>query len=271
MTLPANPQKPVKMSALARLSGVPAATIKHYLREGLLPQPELKTGRNMAFYDPALAGRIRQIKTLQREHFLPLRVIKSVLSDGPSARDDVHARAAIAQTLASMASSETRTRAELLGAGAKPDDLAFFEAVGLISGAKVGDDVVYGGEDLALLRVLADSRRAGITPEMLPPEIVAPYVRAIQELVKVELEMFRLGVVPRAGDRLGEVTEAATRLSERLVVLVRRKMLLPMLQALVEAELVDGARRGPSAPSRRARGARPSKPPVRRTERKTSR
>ncbi len=73
--------RPVKMSALARLSGVPAATIKHYLREGLLPQPGVRTGRNMAFYDASLAERIKQIKELQREHFLPLSVIRERLAD----------------------------------------------------------------------------------------------------------------------------------------------------------------------------------------------
>ena len=37
----------LKMSGLVEASGVPAPTIKHYLREGLLPEP-VKTSRNMA-------------------------------------------------------------------------------------------------------------------------------------------------------------------------------------------------------------------------------
>lgn len=100
----------VKMSTLARLSGVPAATIKHYLREGLLPQAALKTGRNMAFYDPGLSDRIRRIKTLQREQFLPLRVIKSVLDGKPSAEDDAEAAHAIERALASMAPHDAHAR-----------------------------------------------------------------------------------------------------------------------------------------------------------------
>ena len=37
----------LKMSELAEQSGVSAGTIKHYLREGLLPEP-VRTSRNMA-------------------------------------------------------------------------------------------------------------------------------------------------------------------------------------------------------------------------------
>jgi len=39
----------LKMSELAQRSGVSTGTIKHYLREGLLPEP-VKTSRNMSYY-----------------------------------------------------------------------------------------------------------------------------------------------------------------------------------------------------------------------------
>jgi DNA-binding transcriptional MerR regulator len=43
----------LKMSELAERSGVSAATIKHYLREGLLGHDEIvRTSRNMAYYPP---------------------------------------------------------------------------------------------------------------------------------------------------------------------------------------------------------------------------
>ena len=72
----------LRMGELARASGVSAATIKHYLREGLLPEP-MKTSRNMA-YDPAdFVERIRMIKQLQEERYMPLRVIKDLLEEDP--------------------------------------------------------------------------------------------------------------------------------------------------------------------------------------------
>ena len=76
------PKELVKMSELSRRSGVPAPTIKHYIREGLLPEPAVRTSPNMAYYDAGLVNRIKTIKELQRSRFLPLKVIKDIL-DGP--------------------------------------------------------------------------------------------------------------------------------------------------------------------------------------------
>jgi DNA-binding transcriptional MerR regulator len=75
----------LKMSELSEASGVSAATIKHYLREGLLPEP-MRTSRNMAYYPPDFVDRIRLIKRLQEERFMPLRLIKGVLDDAERPR-----------------------------------------------------------------------------------------------------------------------------------------------------------------------------------------
>ena len=68
----------LKMSELAERSGVSAGTIKHYLREGLLGEGDdiVRTSRNMAYYPPEYVERIKLIKRLQEDRFMPLRVIK---------------------------------------------------------------------------------------------------------------------------------------------------------------------------------------------------
>src|ERR671936_1902303 len=80
----------LRMGELAEASGVSPATIKHYLREGLLPEPH-KTSRNMAYYPPEFADRIRLIKQLQEERFMPLRVIKELLDSGDGDPDRLRA------------------------------------------------------------------------------------------------------------------------------------------------------------------------------------
>ena len=75
-------QEMLRMGELAEASGVSAATIKHYLREGLLPEP-VKTSRNMAYYPAEFVERIRLIKQLQEERYMPLRVIKDLLEEDP--------------------------------------------------------------------------------------------------------------------------------------------------------------------------------------------
>jgi DNA-binding transcriptional MerR regulator len=73
----------LKMSELAEASGVSAGTVKHYLREGLLPEP-VRTSRNMAYYPPEFVERVRLIKRLQEQRFMPLKVIKRILREDPA-------------------------------------------------------------------------------------------------------------------------------------------------------------------------------------------
>jgi DNA-binding transcriptional MerR regulator len=72
----------LKMSELAERSGVSAGTIKHYLREGLLDDAGevVRTSRNMAWYPPAFVERVRLIKRLQEERFMPLKVIRTTIA-----------------------------------------------------------------------------------------------------------------------------------------------------------------------------------------------
>ena len=73
------------MRELAEAAGVSTGTIKHYLREGLLPEP-IRTSRNMAYYPREFVERLKLIKQLQEERFLPLKVIKEILDDNGAGR-----------------------------------------------------------------------------------------------------------------------------------------------------------------------------------------
>jgi DNA-binding transcriptional MerR regulator len=222
----------VKMSDLARLSGVPAPTIKHYIREGLLPPPASRTSRNMAWYDRAVVPRIKTIKELQRTRFLPLKVIKELLGQ-PSTKPDTP-EVAIRGVLDGMSPGGTRTRRELIAEGMPGTELDWIRAMGLLDPTGEGDEQTYAGDDLALVETLIEARKAGITREMLPASILETYKRADEQLVRAEAELFSAGVVPRAGEDLTALTAAATVLSERLVVLLRRKMLLPIMRAVID-------------------------------------
>lgn len=224
----------LRIGELARRAGVPIATLKHYLREGLIA-PTHKTGRTMSWYDPALVTKIRSIKELQKRQFLPLDVIRDAIDRDADAPDELAAADAIAKVLHRHGGRRSRTRGEVLARGARARELDLLAAAGLA--VPSASDQRYRGDDLALLSTLGAARRAGITADMLPFEILDEYLKALRALVAVELRMFREGVIRRA--RPGDVTRlttAATKLSERLVVLVRRKLLLPTLQQLIEEE-----------------------------------
>ena len=75
----------LKMSELAERSGVSSGTIKHYLREGVLGDGDdvVRTSRNMAYYPEEFVDRIRLVKRLQEERFMPLRVIRELVTGEP--------------------------------------------------------------------------------------------------------------------------------------------------------------------------------------------
>jgi DNA-binding transcriptional MerR regulator len=109
----------LKMSELAERSGVSAGTIKHYLREGLLGSSGevVRTSRNMAWYPPAFVDRIRLIKRLQEERFMPLRVIRSMMEDDPGRaaalvelEDRIRERAIAAGETKRLSAAEVRRR-----------------------------------------------------------------------------------------------------------------------------------------------------------------
>ena len=233
----------LRMSVFAQKAGVPIPTIKHYLREKLLPEP-VRTSRNMAYYDAALVPRVRAIKRLQRELFLPLKVIRQVLDrlDDGEVPPDLAMEATIARHLQELAPTDTMSRQQVLDTGLGEDELEQLKAIGALSPEGEDEQEVYRGDDVTLVRLFVQARRAGLTAQMLPNEILRQYVSALSQLVRVELQLFRAGVVPSAGNDLANLTTAAATLSERLVVLLRRKLLLPTLRELS----AEGAEMNPS-------------------------
>ena len=239
----------IKIGELAKRAKVPVATVKHYVREGLISATR-KTGRTMSWYDPALVAKIRAIKELQRSSYLPLDVIGRSIDRHDAAADDLAAVEAITAVLNRHGRDRALGREELLSRGVKPADLDWLTSSGLA--VPSGPDQKYRGDDLSILSTLGAARKAGISADMLPLTILAEYIAALRALVAVELRLFRDGVVRRAGaGDVGRLTTAATQLSERLVILLRRKLLLPTLHELIEQDAAPPKRTRPER--RRAR------------------
>lgn len=69
----------MRVSELSRTSGVPVATIKYYLREGLLHRGET-TSPNQARYDGSHLRRLRLIRSLIEVGGLPIATVRDVLA-----------------------------------------------------------------------------------------------------------------------------------------------------------------------------------------------
>jgi DNA-binding transcriptional MerR regulator len=156
-----NAEGMLKMGELAERSGVSAATIKHYLREGLLgPGDEVvRTSRNMAWYPPEFADRIRLIKRLQEERFMPLRAIRDVLDADPGRleamvqiEDRILERAIAAQEGSRVSRREVRSRYEL-----PANVLDRLEEIGVLSPTSRG----YDEDDMEIVEAIVRFRAGG--------------------------------------------------------------------------------------------------------------
>jgi len=68
----------IKIGEISKKSGVPPSTIRYYVRQGLLPEPE-KVNKSMAYYDESCIEKVRTIRYLQEMKYYPLSVIQNIL------------------------------------------------------------------------------------------------------------------------------------------------------------------------------------------------
>ncbi len=197
----------LKMSELAEQSGVSAGTIKHYLREGLLPEP-VRTSRNMAWYPPEHVERIRVIKRLQEERFMPLRVIARVLTEnGRMSRAEVRRELDVPDNvldrLAEIGVLTPTTR------GYDPDDVQIIEAIARFRA---------GGYDEALGFTVYDTLRY---KQALEP-LVADEVRTLLDRLTGEVDV----------ERAAEIIASGTEPLRELIGAMHSKLLLAELRRL---------------------------------------
>ena len=176
----------LRMRELSAQSGVSAGTIKHYLREGLLPEP-VRTSRNMAYYPPDFVERIRVIKQLQEERFMPLKAIKRVMEDDPERtralvelEDRVIERAAAGEE-SRVSAAELRRRYDI--PKEVLDRLAELE---IVAPTRRG----YSPTDVKIVEAIARFRAGGYDERIgFTVYDTLRYRRALEDLVKEEVEV----------------------------------------------------------------------------------
>jgi DNA-binding transcriptional MerR regulator len=218
----------LRMGELAEASGVPAPTIKHYLREGLLPEP-VKTSRNMAYYPPEFVDRIRLIKRLQEERFMPLKAIKSVLDEDPERADalleleDRILDRALAGERARTSAAEVRKRY-----GVPKEVLDRLEELEILSPNSRG----YSPSDVTIIEAISRFRAGGYDEQIgFTVYDTLRYKTALEALVSEEVDvvMNRLaGEVPP--ERVVEMLEAGAQPLKDLIAALHTKLMVAELE-----------------------------------------
>jgi DNA-binding transcriptional MerR regulator len=224
----ATPDGLLKMSELAERSGVSAGTIKHYLREGLLPEP-VKTSRNMAYYPPEFIERIRLIKRLQEQRFMPLRLIKGVIEEDPDRaramvelEDRILERAAAASERGRASRAEVRRRYEI-----PANVLDRLEELGVLTPNSRG----YDDDDVAIIEAISRFRAGGYDEQLgFTVYDTLRYREALEPLVAEEVRTLLDRLVGEVdADRAVEIISAGAEPLRELIGAMHSKLLLAEL------------------------------------------
>jgi DNA-binding transcriptional MerR regulator len=204
----------LKMSELAERSGVSAGTIKHYLREGLLGQGDdvVRTSRNMAYYPPDYVDRIRTIKRLQEERYMPLRAIKDALERAAADRDDDR-----------VSVGEARRRYEI-----PQNVLDRLKDIGVLSPTARG----YDADDLKIIEAISRFRAGGYDEALgFTVYDTLRYQEALTPLVEEEVRVLLDRVAGEvAVDRAVEIIASGAEPLRDLIGAMHSKLLLAELR-----------------------------------------
>jgi DNA-binding transcriptional MerR regulator len=229
MSAPA--QELLKISELADRSGVPVATIRHYLREGLLPEP-VRTSRNMAYYPPEFVDRIRLIKQLQEERFMPLRVIRDLLDRDEAEPERLRAmieledrilERALAGERERIPAEEVPSRYEVPG-----EVLERLTELGVLSPDAGG----YSPSDVRIVEAIGRFRAGGYDERLgFTVYDTLRYKRALEPLVAEEVNVLTERLVGDVStDRALEIIEAGVGPLNDLIAALHTKLLVAELE-----------------------------------------
>lgn len=199
---------PYRMKDLCELTGLPRQAIHFYIQQGLLPQGK-KTGRNMAWYGTEHVARLKLIKKLQHERFLPLKAIKALL-DGRDERFTSRQRSFLQevkqelQATLARGSDASRTLIDAQQLMEENDvdraDVERLVELGILSASFGPDGSVRVAEDDAwIIQNCGKVRAAGFSRELgFQVDDLASYVEAVDAILERDAKLLseRLADLP---------------------------------------------------------------------------
>ncbi|MBX5468931.1 MAG: MerR family transcriptional regulator [Thermoleophilaceae bacterium] len=223
----------LKMRELAEASGVSTGTIKHYLREGLLPEP-VKTSRNMAYYPPEFVERIKLIKQLQEDRFMPLKAIRSLLEEDPErARrlvelEDRILERALAGERPRVSAAEVRRRYDM-----PQEVLDRLAELGVLTPDSRG----YSPSDVKIVEAISRFRAGGYDERIgFTVYDTLRYKRALEQLVKEEVQVLMGRLAEEMPpERAVEMIESGIEPLRDLIAALHTKTLVAELRRAREA------------------------------------
>jgi DNA-binding transcriptional MerR regulator len=222
----------LKMSELAERSGVSAGTIKHYLREGLLGSDDevLRTSRNMAYYPAQFVDRVRLIKRLQEERFMPLRVIRELMQSDPDrAARLIELEDRILDHAIEARETKRVSRADVRATYDVPQNvLQRLEEIGVLTPNSRG----YDADDVAIIEAISRFRAGGYEEAIgFTVYDTLRYRKALEPLVEDEVRVLLDRLAGKVEvDRAVEIIASGADPLRELIGAMHAKLLLAELR-----------------------------------------
>ncbi|MBU0994616.1 MAG: MerR family transcriptional regulator [Proteobacteria bacterium] len=178
----------MKIGELAKKANVSKETIHYYIREGVLKKPR-KTGKNMAEYADAYIDQIRTIKELRDNYYLPLPVIKKIITkykkQSYSERHSFRFLSEYFRPLDLLLSDEITGKEDFLEAtGMNRMWLEKMETWGIVLRTEKNGESVYSRDSVIIGKLLVDMDRIGFGPRNgYDPEKLKPFADFLRSTV----------------------------------------------------------------------------------------
>ena len=183
----------LKVGELAKAAGVSVTTVKFYVKEGLI-RPQCKTGKNMAYYAPSCVQAIDRIRTLQKERYYPLSVIKRLLESGVDNDTELDLLDAIHKVEHQPAAAPASLAEAVRQSGLSAAQIAALTQAELISPAGEGRRQTFSGEDMTVMALVRRRMDAGI-PFAQSVRAFGIYARALREAAQADVDAFTAGAL----------------------------------------------------------------------------
>ena len=222
----------LKMRELEAKTGVGRETIRFYIREGMLPQPE-KPKRNVANYSAEHVVRLKLIKELQEKRFLPLKLVKAML-DSPNTQELVATSQVqgiehfLPGLLDSTPAVEKSVAQVAKMSGLSSQEIEQIAKAGVIS---ISADQTIDFRDAAIIETWGEANSQGFDRQHgYGPEFLQVYVAALKHIAEHEVGLFMdsLGA-GLDGREAAQIGAKGVNVANKLLTLLHTKLILSAL------------------------------------------
>lgn len=214
----------LKMKELESRTGVSREAIRFYIKEGILPAPE-KPKRNVAHYSEEHVVRIKMIKKLQDEKFMPLGVIKEVLKQTDlSTINNLEGFEFAFLSLVNGEPATSTTRLADIECSFSADELYEMHKLLIINIEELDDGAYVSRQDAAIIHKWSQIKSWGFPDELgYDLTFLKRYVETTRQLADQEVDQFMRAFASSSVEESAELGARGVEGANELLVLLHTR------------------------------------------------